>query len=281
MEKIRLQKLLFLFTQHQEKPAYYFLPHKYGCYSFQAAEDARILTEYYRLLTKDEKSYVLNNKKIKKAISLKKEDEKSLDLIFNKYGRLPTNKVIYEVYKEYPYYAVNSELLNKAKFKPLSARINKEKTRIRNKGISLYTIGYEGKSIDQYMKLLIDNNISVLVDVRHNPFSMKWGFSKKQLQDKTSECGIDYVHIPELGIEGNLRKDIRSRSDYNRLFARYRRTLSQIHKVKAIQCIQDLLTKRPKHSVALTCFEKEHTSCHRNFVAEAVASRCKVSVEHI
>ena len=77
MEKIRLQKLLFLFTQHQEKPAYYFLPHIYGCYSFQVAEDARILTEYYRLLTKDEKSYVLKNRRIKKAISLKKEDEKS------------------------------------------------------------------------------------------------------------------------------------------------------------------------------------------------------------
>ena len=281
MEKIRLQKLLFLLSRDQEKPAYYFLPHKYGCYSFQAAEDARILTEYYRLLTKDEKSYVLNDKKIKKAISLKKEDEKLLDSIFDKYGRFSTNKVIYEVYKEYPYYAVNSELLNKAKFKPLSARINKEKARIRNKGISLYTIGYEGKSIDQYMKLLIDNNISVLVDVRHNPFSMKWGFSKKQLRYVTSECGIDYVHIPELGIEGNLRKDLRSRSDYNRLFARYRRTLSQISKVKALQDIQGFLTKRPKRRVALTCFEKEHTSCHRNFVAEAVASRCKVGIKHI
>ena len=78
------------------------------------------------------------------------------------------------------------------------------------------------------MKLLMDNNISVLVDVRHNPFSMKWGFSKKQLRGITSKCKIDYVHIPELGIEGHLRKNLRSRSDYNRLFARYRRTLSQI-----------------------------------------------------
>ena len=39
LEKIRLQKLLFLFTQKQEKAEYDFIPYKFGCYSYSANAD--------------------------------------------------------------------------------------------------------------------------------------------------------------------------------------------------------------------------------------------------
>ena len=39
LEKIRLQKLLFLFTQKQEVKAYDFVPYKFGCYSYSANAD--------------------------------------------------------------------------------------------------------------------------------------------------------------------------------------------------------------------------------------------------
>lgn len=39
LEKIRLQKLLFLISRQQSKPDYDFIPHKYGCYSFLANAD--------------------------------------------------------------------------------------------------------------------------------------------------------------------------------------------------------------------------------------------------
>lgn len=39
LEKIRLQKLLFLFCQKQEKADYDFIPYKYGCYSYSANAD--------------------------------------------------------------------------------------------------------------------------------------------------------------------------------------------------------------------------------------------------
>ena len=39
LEKIRLQKLLFLFTQRQAKAEYDFIPYRFGCYSYSANAD--------------------------------------------------------------------------------------------------------------------------------------------------------------------------------------------------------------------------------------------------
>ena len=280
-EKIRLQKLLFLFTQRQEKPVYHFLPYRYGCYSFQAAEDARILADYYHLLTttKNDKAYAVNNKKIEGMINLKPRDEENIDAIFDEYGKLSNDALIYEVYRKYPYYAINSELLDKPKFKPLRQHITKAKPQIKDKRLTLYTIGYEGKSVEQYMRDLIDNGILALVDVRHNPFSMKKGFSRKQLQDITSKFEIAYIHIPELGIEGNLRKNIKSHTEYNQLFSEYRKTLGQTDKKQALQDVVKIV--RQYRRVAITCFEQDHTCCHRNDVAKAIADKHKIIIQHL
>jgi hypothetical protein len=40
LEKIALQKLLFLFTNRQLKPEYEFVPYLYGCYFFSAESPA-------------------------------------------------------------------------------------------------------------------------------------------------------------------------------------------------------------------------------------------------
>ena len=39
MDKISLQKLLFLFTHRQEKAVYEFIPYRLGCYSYSANAD--------------------------------------------------------------------------------------------------------------------------------------------------------------------------------------------------------------------------------------------------
>ncbi|WP_200885350.1 DUF488 family protein [Jejuia pallidilutea] len=49
--------------------------------------------------------------------------------------------------------------------------------------ITLFTIGYEGISLEHYLNKLIRNNIKLLCDVRKNALSMKYGFSKSQLKN--------------------------------------------------------------------------------------------------
>ncbi len=278
MEKLRLQKLLFLFAQGQDKPAYHFLPYKYGCYSFQAAEDARILAGHYAMLIEKEHQYLLNNGKVtEEHLSLKDEDCDRLDILFGEYEHLNKNELIYRVYEQYPRYAVNSELLNQPHLYSLRGAIEQKRKKFSPSRRALFTIGYEGKSIEHYVNCLIENGIAMLIDVRHNPFSMKYGFSKKQLRHITGECKIDYCHIPELGIEGTARKHLVSTGEYRHLFANYRASLPE--KTKALQRIQAMLDKHKR--VALTCFEKDHLCCHRNALAEVISAQSGLMVRNL
>ena len=49
---------------------------------------------------------------------------------------------------------------------------------------AFFTIGYEGRAIDEYMNLLLENHVKVLCDVRKNPISRKRGFSKTALSEE-------------------------------------------------------------------------------------------------
>ena len=46
LSKLEMQKYLFLVGVRQTKPSYEFVPHKYGCYSFQAEADRRTMAKY-------------------------------------------------------------------------------------------------------------------------------------------------------------------------------------------------------------------------------------------
>ena len=43
VEKTKLQKLLFLFSQRKQNPEYEFVPYKFGCYSYSAGADLKTM----------------------------------------------------------------------------------------------------------------------------------------------------------------------------------------------------------------------------------------------
>lgn len=279
VDKVRFQKFLFLLAQHQREPTYHFLPCRFGGYSFQAAKDARVLAERHCLLEIGERHYRLRSEGMKEGYldSLSDEDGEQLERVFQVYGKMRNRDLIYETYEQYPGYAINSELLARPYYAALRAIVEKERLRSNASRPTLYTIGYEGLCIEQYVSRLIEKNVSVLVDVRRNPLSRKYGFSKSHLIRITGECGIEYRHIPALGIEGSKRRNLKSRSDYDRLFDSYRKSLPA--KEDELGRLQDILRDYPR--VALTCFEKEHTWCHRNALAAVLQERHPVRVEHL
>jgi uncharacterized protein (DUF488 family) len=132
---------------------------------------------------------------------------------------------------------------------------------------TLFSIGYEGKSIDEYLRYLILNNVSVLVDVRRNPFSRKHGFSQKEMKRYLEGAGIQYIHLPGLGIASHLRKNLDDKTSYEALFAHYSANILP-HQSEALCEIMNLLEKYKR--VALTCFEAEPSMCHRHKVTEAL-----------
>jgi len=208
---------------------------------------------------------------------LNKADEKLIKDMYKKFAKKNENEIIKYVYSNYTYYSLNSEIKDKYLSKDVVNDLNKK---YRNSSKKLFTIGYEGISIDEYLNKLILNDIKVLCDVRKNPLSMKYGFSKKQLKDYCSKLGIEYIHIPELGIQSNKRKNLKTDEDYNLLFEDYKTETLPFKRDFLVRIIELV---RSYKRVALTCFESDHKHCHRNKVSEELLNfkTFKYPVEHL
>lgn len=264
LEKIQLQKLLFLFSQAQASPSYEFVPFNFGCFSFQANTDLKTM-EKYGLVSNNQNGW----KKITSEdfiTTLKKSDLKILRSMKILYEHMSTDELISLTYKKYPYYAINSQIaenkLNEIEFERVRSQ------RPSNMEKCLYTIGYEGISLENYLNKLLRANVKVLCDVRKNSFSMKFGFSKAQLKGACEGVGIKFFHLPEVGIDSNQRKELNSQSDYDLLFESYQRTTLQ-KTTETQEFILNLLWEN--HRVALTCFEAKSCQCHRSHLANAIA----------
>jgi uncharacterized protein (DUF488 family) len=111
--------------------------------------------------------------------------------------------------------------------------------------------------------------VKLLIDVRNNPMSMKFGFSKSQLVKYCASLGIEYIHIPEVGIQSELRQELKTQDDYDTLFKKYK--ISTLKTTISFQeKILELLIE--KQRVALTCFEANICQCHRKHLSEAITS---------
>ena len=131
----------------------------------------------------------------------------------------------------------------------------------------LATIGYEGRSYEAYFNQLLQLGISRLCDVRQNPLSRKWGFSKRLLSQGCEELGIQYEPFPELGIESEHRASLGGRAAYNRLFDRYEATTLPRCR-DAVARIAGWVDAGER--VAITCYERDSRDCHRSRLASAI-----------
>lgn len=268
IEKTKLIKMIFLLTQKQNIPTYDFLPFKYGCYSFSLGAD---------LETMIKKDWL---QKIGNEIGLSTDQTYFEDLIdFDQilvkrivklYGVMTSDRLTRLTYCDFPYYAIKSSIarnmLSEENFKNIAMSMP------NNCETVLYTIGYEGISLDYYLNKLIKNNIGLLIDVRRKPISRKFGFSKKSLHNYCSLLNINYINFSEVGIDTLKRKSINDKSDYEYLFEEYRN--STLRETTSIQKkILGLLTKYKR--IALTCFEADSSQCHRSHLSDNIKTLSK------
>jgi len=255
----RTQKFKHLFLISREFKGnfdYDFVPYKFGAYSFTMENDLKVLE---RKKITDDASYLK-----KYFLSMSSEDQGRLIEFFEKYQGIvgSKNETIRVTYEKYPYFAINSTIIDQ--YPEARARMTavKESLRAQN-GVTLFTIGYESKSIEGFFNQLIENNVNTLVDVRCNRKSMKFGFSEKKLSSICDLLGIQYVGLSELGIESEKRKDLETMEDYQRLFADYQKSLRS--RKKYILALKEILAKDSR--IALMCFELDPQMCHRTVLA--------------
>ncbi len=260
-----MMKYLFLVTRYQDNRSYHFIPYKYGCFSFNAYSDKRKLME--KGILRDSEEWVLSENQGLFGLMLANDDRILIKKVKKEFGHLRRDNLIRHVYLNYPYYAINSEIMADV----LSvAEIAKVKSyRPQSDTRAIYTIGYEGRTIEEYINSLIKEDVKVSCDVRRNPVSRKYGFSKKTMEKALGNVGIEYRHVPELGITGDRRRNLYNLEDYSRLFDAYEKEiLSNCRRL--LEMIYQLLLSNER--VALTCFETEPARCHRTCVAGAVAT---------
>lgn len=65
--------------------------------------------------------------------------------------------------------------------------------------MKVFTIGYEGATIESFLAALERAGVRRVIDVRQLPLSRRPGFSKAPLAAALKERGIGYVHLKALG----------------------------------------------------------------------------------
>lgn len=253
-------KIMFLFGQHTGRHYYDFFPYKYGACSFVLYQDKLRLTNL-GLLHQEEWFRLNASQSYMKQIA--PFDKEALQNLKTDLGDLRGQELLCKVYAEYPFFASRSQIAAQI----LSGDEYEQVRSYQTDQLQpcLFTIGYEGITIDAYLNKLLLNHIHAVIDVRKNPISMKYGFSKSQLKRYLENVEVAYYHIPELGIESKLRQSLNNPEAYQKLFSYYQ---SQIlpDQVKALKNIRSIL--HAKKRIALTCFEALYTSCHRHKISE-------------
>jgi uncharacterized protein (DUF488 family) len=111
------------------------------------------------------------------------------------------------------------------------------------------------------------HGIRRLIDVRANPVARRFGFHKSTLVRICPKVGIEYIHIPEVGIPGTWRADLDTFDSYQRLFNRYEAEVLPGQR-DALEILAAMIRERPS---ALMCKEANPLCCHRTTLANQLA----------
>ena len=136
----------------------------------------------------------------------------------------------------------------------------------------IFTIGYEGTTMDEFLAALKAAGVERLIDVRALPLSRRPGFSKSLLRAALEEAGIEYVHLKALGTPAEGRSAARAgrHADLERIYA------GQLELPEAIVQGAQMIELAKEKPSALLCFEREPAHCHRTLLLDAVAPDAEV-----
>ncbi|MCP5516648.1 MAG: DUF488 domain-containing protein [Verrucomicrobiales bacterium] len=260
------QKLLFLYCQDvEESPSYEFVPYRFGGFSFTSYADKRRLIEQ-GMLADEERLWKLTPTG-RAAAMVDRPERLRMHQFAKTHSQWRGEALVAEAYRRHPYFATRSEMATRVLAEDGPALTAVEAARPDPPRPGLVTIGYEGRALEGYLNRLLQDGVTLLCDVRRNAFSHKYGFSKNTLAESCGGVGIRYEHVPELGIPSGQRRELKTQSDYDALFARYERE-SLPKQTAALARIYAWIATGER--VALTCFEKLPSQCHRHCVAEAL-----------
>jgi uncharacterized protein (DUF488 family) len=143
---------------------------------------------------------------------------------------------------------------------------------------TLLTLGYEKRTIEEFVRLLQEAAVDVLVDVRATAWSHKPGFSKSGLSTRLEQAGIEYVHARFAGNPKTLRRQASSHEHCLALYEEYISSDTAI--LSQFEQLVESLHAQNKN-VCIACFERHPDDCHRSIIAGKWQQRGGRSVRHL
>lgn len=267
VQRIELMKWCFL-LRHQSQSrggsAFYdFVPYQRGPFSFALYQEVHKLEGENYIVASGSHAWRLEPRMAAAIPPVEPSLRREIELLHCEMsGRSPGELIDY-VYTRFPYYTINSEIRQLAE-RPVAEA-------------AVYTAGYEGLSVDAFLNMLVANGIRRLIDVRNNPIARRYGFHKSTLGRLAGRMGIEYVHVPELGICSEKRQNLAGAADRRILFRQYERT-TLVEEQSAIRQVSGLMQEAPS---VLVCMEAEPTCCHRSYLAEPVSKMTGLPIIHL
>jgi len=148
--------------------------------------------------------------------------------------------------------------------------------------ITICTIGFAGKTAEDFFRLLKDAGVQKVVDIRENRGGQLSGFAKYPDLELFLQrvAGIQYTYEPLLAPTPEIRQAYRKGKDW----ATYESDFLALMKERRVPDILD--PAQYKGTVALLCSESMPDKCHRRLVAELLSQHWRtqghaVEIRHL
>jgi uncharacterized protein (DUF488 family) len=139
----------------------------------------------------------------------------------------------------------------------------------------IYTIGHGNASIEQFVDLLRQQRIEVLVDIRSQPYSRyALQFNRESLRDSLEQVGVKYLYLGDsLGGQPDEVQyyDPDGKVAYDRLAA------SPFY----LQSLERLKQGAERYHLAVMCSEADYRKCHRYWLITRSLVAEGLKVQHI
>jgi len=147
-----------------------------------------------------------------------------------------------------------------------------------DKGLTIYTVGHSTREFEDFVRLLKENEIQLLADVRSFPGSRKFPqFNKESLEVTLPANGIEYIHLKQLGGRRRVKKDSKNTVWRNEAFRGYADYM-EIDEFK--KGIDELIELADDKRTAIMCSEAVWWRCHRSMIADYLKS-LGITVLHV
>lgn len=145
--------------------------------------------------------------------------------------------------------------------------------------MKVFTLGYQGLSLERYVETLLAANVGIVLDVREVAWSYNRRYIKSVLQKTLLEAGIKYTH---LRVCGNPSLNRKTATSIEECLTRYRDYLKENSECLEILLEYVELANNRNQPACLTCYEHKPEDCHRKILTdELIGIAPKLQITHL